>query len=96
MNDFTPGPWRVEEVPYRHIRSDNGCVWANDYKPDANARLIAAAPDLLEVAKAIDGMWSDDGDGGRVDPIDVRSGQVREIWQNLRAAIAKALGKEEV
>ena len=43
---YTPGPWRIEEDPYRHIRSDHGCVWANDYKPDANARLIAKAPTM--------------------------------------------------
>lgn len=55
-----------------------------------NARLIAAAPDMLSVLEAIDDMWSDDGEGGRVDPIHARSARVREIWQQMRAALAKA------
>ena len=57
---------------------------------EANARLIEASPDLLAVAKAIDAMWSEDGEA---DPIDARSPIVREVWTALRAAIAKALGQ---
>lgn len=40
----TPGPWRIKDDPYPHIRSSDGCVWADDYKPEANAVLMIAAP----------------------------------------------------
>ena len=52
MNKHTPGPWRIEYDPYCHVRSDAGCVLASDYTTEANARLIAAAPDLLAAVKA--------------------------------------------
>ena len=53
MNEkHTPGPWRIEYEPYCHVRSDAGCVLASDYTTEANARLIAAAPDLLAALQA--------------------------------------------
>ena len=61
----TPGPWAVDDTGYR--APGNGlCVMAwpecvavvganNPHLPqDANARLIAAAPDLLEALKAME------------------------------------------
>ena len=53
MSGFTPGPWRIEEEPYLHVRSDQGCVFASDYTTEANASLIAAAPDLYEALNNI-------------------------------------------
>lgn len=60
---------------------------------EANARLIAASPTLLEALIAIDAMWSE-CDGERVDPIQARSGYVREVWEAARAAITLATGKD--
>jgi hypothetical protein len=64
---FTPGPWYVKQQEDLDP-SGNGYVWAVKGKPEsdkhyvqnpayanseANARLIAAAPDLLETLKSI-------------------------------------------
>ena len=69
MSKHTPGPWTTDEAdhdePYQDIRIQAGkrgiCrVWiddapVHDYNAEqrANARLIAAAPDLLEALKAL-------------------------------------------
>lgn len=50
---YSPGPWRIEDEPYPHVRSNAGCVFARDYAPDANRRLIAAAPDLVDALREI-------------------------------------------
>ena len=63
----TPGPWQTDQAehdaPYQDIRIHAGkgsicCVWIDDaplhdYNAEqrANARLIAAAPDLLEALR---------------------------------------------
>jgi len=63
----------------------NGCGWTCPHEePWANARLIAAAPDLLEAAKTLMEYW----DNGTP----VRPGC--EDIETLRAAIAKAEGQE--
>ena len=53
----TPGPWMVS--PYNNVTSRNGTIAKteqmpgnNDRERDANANLIAAAPDLLEALEA--------------------------------------------
>jgi hypothetical protein len=55
MSSFTPGPWRVggnswfvNQIP---IEPAIGCAYGAGYEVKANARLIAAAPDLLEALK---------------------------------------------
>jgi len=53
-------------------------------KAEANARLIAAAPDLLKSCKDLLFFCEN------MDPKDT----MREIWEAARAAIAKATGKE--
>lgn len=57
----------------------------------ADARLIAAAPDLLEAAKGIATAYPDDpGTSDLYDeqPVTITLGQLRRVW----AAIAKATG----
>ena len=94
MSKHTPGPWEVDyETEYLTAPSR---VWINaeclqhvaliDGMPsatkDANARLIAAAPDLLAVAQELAASaeyWSE---------YDVPIG----IVDRLRSAIAKATG----
>ncbi len=92
MNKPTPGPWTYEleklsgpSLPSTHIFA-HGQVIANAYEyygknnSQANARLIAAAPDLLEAAAQL------------LAQLD-RIGMTREeepLMEALRAAIAKA------
>jgi len=60
MSKYTPGPWRTTGL---NVRSGDALVavvvdqWAYEKTPEpeknANARLIAAAPDLLEALKTM-------------------------------------------
>ena len=86
MTTHTPGPWHVEsgdevraadgwEVAYIYGASRQRVDW------EANARLIAAAPELLEALEAItaNASWADWRDLDQI--------------LNARAAIAKAKGE---
>jgi hypothetical protein len=67
MSEFTPGPWRIGRFAWtvEAGREDYPALIANvhgqmqgkagsgDTQLDANARLIAAAPELLEALEAI-------------------------------------------
>lgn len=85
----TPGPWRAEWVP-KGQRPWVGRIaegrWAalacgkTDEEAEANARLIAAAPELLAALQAVADYWA----GGDV-PADIDAA--------MRAAIAKATGQ---
>ena len=79
----TPGPWAIEPdaLGESSIVTDNGGTIADVYgRNPANARLIAAAPDLLAALQAVADYWA----GGDV-PADIDAA--------MRAAIAKATGK---
>ena len=97
MSKHTPGPWNAKEewlykgkhhtagngpevlgicIVRRHSDADGRCEVA-----EANARLIAAAPDLLEACKIAAHHMSCIAIGGSVEAI-------------LRAAIAKAEGRD--
>lgn len=60
MSDHTPGPWvefcdqgsTVAIMPAG--RDGDVCVFSDPYPTPANARLIAAAPDLLEAAQLLE------------------------------------------
>ena len=55
MSKHTPGPWQVEDYTInRTMRAigTNKCTVAGAYA-EADARLIAAAPDLLEALRAL-------------------------------------------
>lgn len=81
----TPAPWSVSatENDYGHVSYliDVGHRWQPQAEHDANARLIAAAPELLAAAKAM----ASEGDYCEGDCSDAR--------RLLNAAIAKAEGR---
>jgi len=96
MSDYTPGPWTVEdygddETPVLVVHKDTEsrvCFMATPGSNGdpaiiaADARLIAAAPDLLD---AIDQAIDDFGDGHCV---------CENTKQKMRAAMAKATGAD--
>ena len=79
----TPGPWRTEPAPHRSNWSLGATSVALTTEPnEANARLIAAAPELLAAAR-LAVAWSEQV------PAPYRD------WPHVaaaRAAIAKATG----
>ena len=82
MSKHTPGPWKrkiksvlIPIAPYEWAEAYGGSI--------ANARLIAAAPDLLEALKEI--VAAADGKGWE---------QLDPSFKKARAAIAKAEGEE--
>lgn len=99
MSKHTPGPWATDlpehEQPYQDIRIQAGArgicrLWIDDaplhdYNAEqfANARLIAAAPDLLEALK--NALW-------RMEEYNYQA--MEGTIANARAAIAKATGKQ--
>lgn len=87
----TPGPWRIDRpLGYWAIgpnpHADDGQVLRLYTKPygedEANARLIAASPDLLAACKELASRFEKTGEAWMSDP----------AWQAARAAIAKAEG----
>lgn len=87
MNKHTPGPWKTHLTDDTLVVDGNGLVIAHmgglylgdDSPMEANARLIAAAPDLLAALEVIaaDSRWT--------------SGE--PTLMQARAAIAKAKGE---
>jgi hypothetical protein len=94
--DYTPGPW--------HVGASDRDVYDVDGEPIAfvnapNARLVAAAPDLLaaleDAVGALDACeWGEWNSRGL--PSDPGYGQPSETLVRARAAIAKAKGSEIV
>jgi hypothetical protein len=89
----TPGPWTVfDQYADTEIRSPSGCIaalapWGLHGRDAvrANARLIAAAPELLSLLEDAVASFADSVEGGEADG-----------WvMACRAAIAKATGSTE-
>lgn len=89
---FTPGPWRCvvigvgggwnDPVNVCEVRSEDGDRHVAEHIFEQDARLIAAAPDLLRVAELV------------VDWLDEEPGS-HKLCDAARAAIAKALGEQQ-
>lgn len=110
MSAHTPGPWMflASVVPGQFVicnehgpRVDVALTYGFEHTPrEANARLIAAAPELLEALQALDADWSSfwplgpdiPASGDRIASI---APETAEIWRTVRAAIAKATGAQQ-
>jgi hypothetical protein len=102
MSKHTPGPWSVADrlvpngrrwVQRNHTRTLVALVYSTPER-EANARLIAAAPDLLEACNEALEFAEDqedvlDGSYGQPEP-----NRAMQVATMLRAAIAKAEGKQ--
>ena len=100
----TPGPWMADgaQVTANGAQEIN-VAWANGYRVDlatvhANARLIAAAPDLLESAKAVTSMLElfldEISVREKAEGRDLQAAEGLARLEALRAAIAKAEGEQ--
>ncbi len=89
----TPGPWRHEPYEGSHESAIIGNLYQiatvqyDDFE-HANARLIAAAPELLAACKAI---WSDWRNHHQLDDPDWEGQSTLNL---VRSAIAKAEGRD--
>ena len=81
MNKFTPGPWKCVGTLVYFSNNAGGIDLRACPDSEANARLIAAAPDLLEALEAIIAS-------------ECRQPDVGCAWTKARAAIARARGEE--
>jgi hypothetical protein len=92
----TPGPWHVGKTAPCIVYDDNGWGVANTvnhdryvYAMQANARLIAAAPDMLAALQAIlQGVKHDDTGDGYAEIV-----LSTDDARTARAAVAKATGE---
>jgi hypothetical protein len=93
MSEHTPGSWRVEKAHdlWAEIRSGYGLsnFMIADCVNPANARLIAAAPDLLEALEFMLSVFNETYPDVADDEED------REAWAKARAAIKKATGEQQ-
>lgn len=81
----TPGPWKLRETPndcdFTHEIDGIACIYAGNGLATANAKLIAAAPELLEALQAVIADIDIPECGGNIE---------FNIVQQVRAAIKKA------
>jgi hypothetical protein len=92
MSQHTPGPWVIDPndnliVMAEDVRVVADCAHAlamGAMEAESNARLIAAAPELLEALKAVED-WDDNE----------QDGLPRRLTASVKAAIAKATGGEK-
>ena len=91
----TTGPWNVPFREFTKIKAANGAHIATCHKLtnlvnlEANSRLIAAAPDLLEALQGILGYF-DSGNSVSVSQATIKASS--DEIKAARAAIAKATG----
>jgi len=97
------GPWALEEREGGGFKLSDADGEFIDYITDsryvddrddpeaiANARLIAAAPDLLEAAEDVVRFWSDHGAWGDFASLTSAAGKFAVVANKARAAILKA------
>lgn len=97
-DQHTPGPWRIHSTDDGLVMADKNTRIASmfgvpgDVYGFANARLIAAAPELLAaLIDAESAMFHVLADDGFATPFDQKA--MKDAMQAARAAIAKARGK---
>ena len=96
MGKHIPGPWVTSEHDARRVLSSRGTPLARTEghgieANEANARLIASAPALLEALEAMTETYTrlvNSGDAGNWDP------ETEDSVIKARAAIAAAKGEE--
>jgi len=93
---FTPGPWEIGDLDrndQRQVIADgrlicvgaHECLASQEASMEANARLIAAAPDLYVALKAVLALYGPSSEYGY---------EARIVWQQAERAILKADGRD--
>jgi len=90
----TPGPWKITSLEFIDDSLGGGIarVYSRQTRSleelEANARLIAAAPEMLEALKDQEKFWV-----MREAELGLLSTKANELLARIRAAIAKAEGR---
>ena len=101
MSAHTPGPWSTDRF---WTMADNGCILIAkiyrtqqepDIEGDANARLIAAAPELLEALRAISEAYLGDCPAAQ-DELAHAMGHIQYLRNLAHAAITKATARGDI
>lgn len=84
-----------DDEPIRQIASVDGgnAVWLREGEAEANDRLIAAAPSLLEACQAAESGLTDAMLGGDEEYARMAVAYAQGVINQLRAAIRKAIGE---
>ena len=95
----TPGPWRVAPgfSKARVEDADGICVgfsWGRGEETEANASLIAAAPDLLAAIKGAMHEINDEIEQRKCSGNDEYWASLQAIWERCDAAVRKAEGRK--
>jgi len=98
MSKHTPGPWYVDSDNKSRVLAETfqflqaSAHGAPESEWHANARLIAAAPDLLAVLQEMPDIIKDFDGGNPETSTGWASEEMLDLWQRVNAAIAKAEG----
>ena len=86
--NHTPGPWKVISVDWTPSGNARFEIEGIHRTGIADARLIAAAPELLAVLERVQSMFSYQFEGGL-------TGCMADLSIDVRAAISKATGEQQ-
>lgn len=95
MSTYTPGPWSVSYSKFDTIEAGNGAALAKCIRISslvtlqANARLMAAAPELLDIALRLAGLETALQNGNSA-----AEHEACRIATDARRVVAKATGGE--
>jgi hypothetical protein len=103
----TPGPWKInedrflactEDEFFKNVYGSNGYACGRAYgetreECEANARLIAAAPDLLDACKHLNAVCFDFAECNANGKTEFDTDVMIDAIETMRAAIAKAGGE---
>lgn len=94
MSKHTPGPWKTTHSEVNGYRVSDSTGWGvavvlKDTNDEANARLIAAAPQMLEALEELVELK----DHRHSLPVEIYQESREKAWNKCRAAIAAAKGR---
>ena len=103
MSKHTPGPWTIRKTLRRIVVFSESRRWRdiaglqhyNSPERESNARLIAAAPDMLAALEAICEHANEAWAALDHDYHEVLAGNLGDAVDQARATIAKAKGESE-
>ena len=98
MSKHTPGPWKITHTALNGYRVSDSTGWGvavvlKDTNDDANARLIAAAPQMLEALEACAAYWHCKRSPGIPEHSELVSLSAEQAQRLIKAAIAAAKGE---